>query len=315
MDVQGTAEATCLYRPVSGIGLQIPLLRHAHFDMQPTGIVAPVEVDPPVSGHSRDKLNFITILPGIDPKVLAQFVALIFHAKLNLLGVPGSYSHAAIIGLHTYIRSPRNRKGLGDFLGARGLGQGEPGSQGGRAGESQTSGVCSVQKSFHLQFLRNTLCRSARRYAASKPNVPFREAMLSTIGIAVAAIEAYHSRKSGVGVSNLTYKRRRNYEEIFGSGGFGGPWPYRFPGNPVTRTTKRKRVARFGAEDRGVLGNHGFCEDRALLCRRWRPHLFRPCSSEVQQLGRVSGRRAKGALRRQYQYQSQNERRPARTFE
>src|SRR5215472_2284756 len=144
MNVQRSAEAVRLYRPIAGIRLQIPLLRHAHFDMQPPGIVAPVEVDPPVSGHSCDKLNLITILPGIDPKVLAQFVALVFHAKLNLLGVPGSYSHAAIIGLHAHIRSPRNRKGLGDFLGARSLGQSKPSGQDGRACKSHP------KKRFHI---------------------------------------------------------------------------------------------------------------------------------------------------------------------
>src|SRR5215469_6234151 len=122
--------------------------------------------------------------------------------------------------------------------------------------------------------------------------------LLPTIGVAAAAFEAYHSPKSGVGIPNLIYNGRRNYEEIAGCVLFRGTWHYWFPGRSISSTwaANRTGVARTRSQNRGILGNHGFCENRALLRHRCGPYLFRSCTSEVQQLGRVSRGRAEGPL-------------------
>src|SRR5579864_4244759 len=90
---------------------------------------------------------------------------------------------------------------------------------------------------------------------------------------------------SGVGTPNLTYERRRSYEEVFGSGAFGGPWHCRFSSHAVSRSTRRKGITPLGAENRGVLGNLRSCENRTVLCDRRGPYLLRPCPFEVRQLG------------------------------
>src|SRR5215472_595756 len=155
-----------------------------------------------------------------------------------------------------------------------------------------------------------TKCSLAQSYGF-QPEVP----RIGPYPVAEAAWEAYHSRKIWRRDPQLSLaKARRGDEEIIGYVVYGGPWYRWFPDHAVSRPANRAGVARACAEDCCVLGNVGLHQDRAVLRRRCRPDLFRPCPTEVQQLGRVSRGGPERPLRTKHEHQAQSERRPARAF-
>src|SRR5438445_6605255 len=80
----------------------------------------------PMAGDASRQLDFVAFLMGVDAKVLAELVAVVFHAKLDLFRVAGADAYATVIGFHAYVGAPSHSKGLGDLFRAhcdRGCGQ------------------------------------------------------------------------------------------------------------------------------------------------------------------------------------------------
>src|SRR5207244_13111007 len=97
MHVQRPAESAGFDRAIARFHLQIALLWHAHFNVQPP-IVAPAKIHAPVPRRARDKFNLVAILPRAPAQVLTHSIALILTAKLNLLRTSGRTAHAPVFG-------------------------------------------------------------------------------------------------------------------------------------------------------------------------------------------------------------------------